>query len=385
MTTLKQDKPLYRIPGMGEIAATPWNGYNVVSLFSGCGGSCLGFEMAGFKILWANEFVPAAQEVYRLNHPGVHLNTQDIRNITPESILTTLGLKAGDLDVLEGSPPCASFSTAGKREKLWGEIKSYSDKKQRTDDLFWEYSRILKGVQPKVFVAENVAGLVRGVAKGYFKRILADLKNCGYNVKCKVLDAQWLGVPQSRKRVIFIGVREDIDITPVFPKPLPYYYSVHDAIPWMGSLRAVYDTGGQWSNGDITNKPCSTILTESHHFTIEPEASIVGYGLSKYWEKLRPGESSKERFNLIKPLANKPSPIILACGGNGGTASVTHPTEPRKFSIAELKRICSFPDDFQLTGAYKKQWERLGRAVPPVMMRTIAESIRDGILKRIGE
>ena len=387
MIGMKQEKPIYQVPGMEEIGAIPWNGYSVVSTFSGCGGSCLGFEMAGFKVVWANEFIPAAQEVYRLNHPGTCLNTEDIREVTPESILEATGLGVGELDVMEGSPPCASFSLAGKREEHWGQVKTYSDTKQRTDDLFWEYIRLVNGLQPKVFVAENVAGLVRGVSKGYFKQILSEFKKCGYNVQCQVLDAKWLGVPQSRKRVIFMGVREDLGLDPVFPKPLPYYYSVREAIPWVKS-RIVHDTKGQWSSGDITDKPCPTITVgvnslNSRHFIVEPESSMAGYAVGREWEKLRPGESSDRYMNLVKLLLDKPSPTVTQCGGHPNTASVTHPTEQRKFSIAELKRICAFPDDFQLTGPYNKQWERLGRAVPPVMMRAVAESIRDGILGQI--
>ena len=102
---------------MAEIATIPDNGLRVVSTFSGCGGSCLGFKMAGYRVLWASEFIPAAAEVYRANHAGTILDTRDIRKIQPADILAATGLKVGELDVLEGSPPCASFSTAGKREK----------------------------------------------------------------------------------------------------------------------------------------------------------------------------------------------------------------------------------------------------------------------------
>jgi DNA (cytosine-5)-methyltransferase 1 len=161
------------------------------------------------------------------------LSTEDIRKVRPEAILEATGLKVGELDAMEGSPPCASFSTAGKREKHWGKAKKYSDTVQRVDDLFFEYVRLLRGLQPKVFVAENVSGLVKGVAKGYFLEILGKLKACGYRVGCRVLDAQWLGVPQARQRTIFIGVREDLGKDPVFPKPLPYRYSLRDALPWI--------------------------------------------------------------------------------------------------------------------------------------------------------
>src|SRR5207249_1070705 len=153
--------------------------------------------------------------------------------------LAALGKKAGEIDVLEGSPPCASFSTAGKREKGWGKIKAYSDTRQRTDDLFFEFARLLEGLQPRVFVAENVSGLVKGTAKGFFLRILAALKACGYSVRARVLDAQWLGVPQARQRLIFIGVRADLGTEPIFPKPLPYRYSVREALPQLGAVRLV--------------------------------------------------------------------------------------------------------------------------------------------------
>ncbi|MDO8605087.1 MAG: DNA (cytosine-5-)-methyltransferase, partial [Phaeospirillum sp.] len=156
--------------------------------------------MAGYRVLWASEFIPAAQETYRANHPGSILDTRDIRKVRPQEILAAIGMKAGEVDLLDGSPPCASFSTAGKREAGWGEVKSYSDVEQRTDDLFFEYARILKGIQPRVFVAENVSGLVKGTAKGYFLQILAALKGCGYRVEARLLDAQWLGVPQMRQR-----------------------------------------------------------------------------------------------------------------------------------------------------------------------------------------
>jgi len=238
---------------MIEIAALPDNGLRVVSFFSGCGGSCLGFKMAGYRVLWASEFIPAAADTYRANHPNTILDTRDIRKVQPKDILKATGLKVGELDCMEGSPPCASFSTAGKREKHWGKAKKYSDTVQRVDDLFFEYIRLLDGLKPKVFVAENVSGLVKGVAKGYFLEILAKLKACGYRVGCKVLDAQWLGVPQARQRTIFIGVREDLGKQPVFPKPLPYRYSLREALPWI--VRGKY--GPAWKSADAPSPTVS--------------------------------------------------------------------------------------------------------------------------------
>lgn len=430
-------KPAYRVPTMNEIAVLPWNGFNVVSTFSGCGGSCLGYRMAGFKVRWASEFIPAAQETYRANHPDSILDTRDIRLVKPEEILSAIGLKAGELDLLDGSPPCASFSTAGKREAGWGKVKDYSDTKQRTDDLFFEYVRILKGLQPKVFVAENVSGLVKGTAKGYFLEILAALKAAGYKVSAKVLDAQWLGVPQMRQRVIFMGVRNDLPAVPVHPSPLPYRYTVRDALPHIlrqadnggfgkggmrdagknpsptigaspvtgnGNfppsvveaqripIRAIHDTSGLYSQGEITDRPCPAITVgvngiNSYHYQIEeqiiePDSDISRYAIGREWDKLKEGEQSDKYFQLVKPSLQKPCPTITVAGSwaPSAAASVCHPTERRKFSIAELKRICAFPDDFIMTGTYSQQYERCGRSVPPVMMSHIAKTIRDKVL-----
>lgn len=350
------EKPLYKVPSMREISALPWNGYNVVSTFSGCGGSCLGYRMAGYRVLWASEFIPAAQATYKANHPNSILDTRDIRQVQPEDILTATGMGVGDIDILDGSPPCAAFSTTGKREKGWGTVKKYSDSKQRVDDLFFEYTRILKGLQPKVFVAENVSGLVKGTAKGYFIEILKTLKSCGYRVKCKLLDAQWLGVPQMRQRTIFVGVREDLGLEPVHPKPIAYQYFVRDAISDItkddsdryilpeGKIKLLY----------LNTKDCEKGRFEDAHIRLFGKSSA---------------------FNHARAVWDLPSRTILQ-----GSQSVYHPEEARTFSINELKRICAFPDDFILKGTFTQQWERLGRAVPPVMMMHIAKTIQLRIL-----
>lgn len=380
----KASKPDYCVPSMADIAAIPPNGLTAISTFSGCGGSSLGYRMAGYKIAYANEFIPAAFATYTANMaPGTIVDGRDIREIKPGDILDAIGMRAGELDLMDGSPPCASFSTAGKREDGWGKIKSYSDKAQRTDDLFHEFARLLAGIRPKVFVAENVSGLIKGTAKGYFLEILAALKASGYRVEARLLDAQWLGVPQARQRLIFVGVRLDLGLAPAFPKPLAYRYSVRDALPWIA--RAVHDTSGQWSTGEITERLAPAITVgvnsiNSNHFRVEAETDISRYAIGAEWDKLKPGEASEKYFQLVKPSLDAPSPTITQRGGDVTIASVVHPTEKRKFTIAELRRICGFPDDFILTGTYAQQWERLGRAVPPVMMAKIAAIIRDRIL-----
>lgn len=370
-------KPPYRVMTMAEIRALPWNGYNAVSTFSGCGGSSTGYRMAGYKMLWASEFIPAAQESYAANKaPYTTLDTRDIRQVQPGDILRATGLKDGEIDLFDGSPPCAAFSTAGKREAGWGKVKKYSDTKQRVDDLFFEYCRLIKGTQPRTFVAENVSGLVKGTAKGYFLEILAALKACGYRVGAKVLDAQWLGVPQSRQRLIFVGVRNDLKGEPQHPAPLPYNYTVRDALPWVRSVRT--GPGFTQTQSEI-DQPMNAILVQDPaqtRYVVEADADISRYAIGAEWDKLKPGEQSEKYFSLIRPSLDAPCPAILQTAGNTSAAGVTHPTEKRKFSIAELRRICGFPDDFALTGTYQQQWERLGRAVPPVMMMHIAKAVQ---------
>lgn len=341
-------KRKYSIPTMQEIADVEKNGLVVVSTFSGCGGSCLGFEMAGYRVAWASEFIDIARKTYKRNHPGVWVDERDIRKIKPEEILKATRMKKGQIDVLEGSPPCASFSTSGKRSDGWGKVRNYSDKKQRTDDLFFEFARILEGLQPRAFVAENVSGLVKGVAKGYFKEILAKLESCGYVVEARLVNAEWLGVPQSRERLIFVGVRKDIKKKPAFPQPKATRISLMDAI---------FPPPGE----------------------IEPETDISGYAIGREYGRIAIGEKGRY-LNMIRPRLNEPCPTVTALVGVRSAASVVHPLDRRKFSIAELKRICGFPDDFRLDGTWSQKCERLGRSVPPPMMKEIAATLAKEVL-----
>lgn len=357
-------KPAYKVPSMSEIENIPWNGYNVVSTFSGGGGSCLGYRMAGYHVLWANEFVEEAQRTYRKNHRTTYLDTRDIREVTAEDILQQTRLKTGEIDLFDGSPPCCAFSTAGKREKGWGKAREYSDgKSQQIENLFFEYIRILNGLQPKVFVAENVSGLIKGTAIGYFKDFLSEMKKCGYNVKAQLLNAKWLGVPQSRERLIFIGVRNDLGIEPIFPKPLKYTYTLADAFKNLpkeneAEARELLKQAEKYKWHSILQK-----------MPKNPKKPMTGAEvMNGSW------------FNLKRESMYCPCSTI--CQLNGAASGNSHPLEDRKFTMHELRRITSIPDDFVLTGNYAQQWERLGRMVPPVMMMHIAKTIQTEVLDK---
>ncbi len=172
----------------------------VISTFAGGGGSSLGYSMAGFKELLAVEMDNNAVETFKLNFPEVPVFHGDIGALSVEECLSRARLSApGDLDVLDGSPPCQGFSTAGKRQM--------SDNRNQ---LFQEYVRLLRGLQPKAFIMENVSGMVKGKMKLIFAEILRELKASGYEVKAWLLNAKYFYVPQSRERMIFIGVRHDV-------------------------------------------------------------------------------------------------------------------------------------------------------------------------------
>lgn len=352
---LKVESPMTRewwVPTLADIGNP--DGPVVASLFAGCGGSSIGWRWAGYRVAWASEFLDHAADVYEANLPGTVVDRRDVREVEAGEILEAVRIDRGELDVLDGSPPCQSFSMAGKRQRGWGRIEDHADgTSQRSDDLFFEFVRLLHGLQPRAFVAENVAGLTVGVAKGYFKRILAALREAGYVVEARVVDAALLDVPQRRRRLVFVGVRENLARRGFVPRhPSPRYPSptLADAIP-------------------------RTPLEE-----VEPEAWISDR-LAEKWRGLVPGEQHDRNFNLIRATWREPCPTICAAwGSNSGIAGVLHPDEPRRFSIRELARVFGFPDDFEIEGTYSERWARLGNSVPPPMMRRIAETLAKEIL-----
>ena len=183
-----------------HLAPRAKNAPTVISTFAGGGGSSLGYSMAGYKELLAVEWDNNAVETFKLNFPDVPVYHGDISKLSVKQCMKLAGLKnEGELDLLDGSPPCQGFSVSGKRD--------FSDNRNK---LFNEYVRLLRGLKPKVFIMENVKGLVIGKMKLIFADIMRELKASGYNVVCKLMNAKYFYVPQSRNRLIFIGVRNDI-------------------------------------------------------------------------------------------------------------------------------------------------------------------------------
>ena len=306
----------------------------VISTFAGCGGSSLGYELAGFNELLAIDHDKNSMRTFRANFDSPYW-LRDIRKVDVKSILEFCDLKPGELDVLDGSPPCQGFSTAGKRKV-----------NDRRNDLFKDFIRLIDGLKPKVFIMENVTGMVKGKMKGRFKEIILSLKDLNYNVKAKMLNSANYNVPQSRQRVFFMGVRNDLNRDPQFPVPSKDKISSREAIDDIKSSAI------ELKSAVITNK---NILKAYYRI-----------GCGKTGEQIYEGKY----FNTVKLHPNRPAPTITK------TRGLLHYSDERYLTIPELKRLASFPDDFILTGTVLNQWARIGNAVMPNQMRAIAEVIK---------
>jgi DNA (cytosine-5)-methyltransferase 1 len=334
------------------------NLFTHVSLFAGLGGSSTGMRLAGAHTLGISEFIDYRNDIYGRNYPKCQIWNEDIRELSGDEILRRIGLKKGELDLLDGSPPCSDFSTnnMGKREKQWGNEKKYSNKRQRVDDLFYEFARVLKEVQPKVFVAENVKGLTVGNAKtilgdrskslsslmdieeedevsdltkfnGKDETIVETLRACGYKVSYQVMNCAHYGIPQIRERLIFIGIRNDLPYSPSFPKPFTKTKQIigKDAI------------GNFLFNGGnvVLNPETMTYRYVKEYFP--PHTTKLQVLNKMKDEKFGTYAHRYHRDNWDKVFYT-----IVAQDGN----NVIHSLVDRYFSVCEAKKIQGFPDDF---------------------------------------
>jgi len=322
----------------------------VISTFAGCGGSSLGYSIAGFRELLAVEWDDNAVETFRLNFPGVPTYHGDIGSLSVEECLETAGISPGELDVFDGSPPCQGFSTAGKRE--------FSDDRNR---LFLEFVRLLRGLRPRTFVMENVSGMVKGDFRLIFRDILRELKGCGYRVRARLLNAKWFGVPQSRERLIFVGLRKDVAVEtgrePSHPAPVGHPRTVWDAIGHLGDVQD----------------------PERGHIWIDESPSGRN---TKNWIKARnakPGETfagqkRRQRWDL-------PADTLTTGGGLPYLRSVgAHPEYTRTYSLLEYRLLGSFPEQFRFAGDLSDGYRRIGNCVPPLFMYAVAHNLRERVL-----
>lgn len=294
--------------------------------------------MAGYEELLAIEWETNAAVTFARNFPGVTVWQRDIAGVTSGEIMTACRIGIGELDVFDGSPPCQGFSLSGKRQVA-----------DTRNALYQEYLRLINELQPKVIVMENVAGMVLGKMKGMFKEIIRDIDVAGYNVRCRLMNAMYYGVPQARQRLIFIGVRKDLGVMPSHPVPQSPPMPVVKALAGL-----VSDTDEAYARVPEHIKP--------------------------YLLKMREGESAAKYtggtryFSNVRNWAIRPSRTILK------TPALYHYREDRLHTREELLRLASFPDDFILEGNLVDAYNRIGNSVPPKLMEVIATHIRDHIL-----
>ena len=356
--------------------ASKENKFTVISTFAGGGGSSTGYRLAGGNILCVNEFVEQARITYKENYPDTIIMPDDIKQLTGKDFLETAGIQKGELDILDGSPPCSAFSMCGtlgksgsKHSDGWGKTKKYSDGKivENIEDLFFEYLRVAEEIKPKVIIGENVAGLLAGEAKLKLTEIVNTFEKIGYDVSYKILDASHFGVPQSRRRVIFIAVREDVteaiglsfmNIAGIFPTESKDVVTVGEALDGLEldpeEVKWCTDT---WLNS-AHYKDTASLMPD------DPDKVLGGNDFHpKGWH-----------FNVKKMSRHHPAPTITT------NAYVCHFIEKRRLTISEIKRIMSLPDDFIVTGSMSQKIERCGRMVPSLMMKAIAESVYENVI-----
>ena len=383
--------------------------FNVISCFAGGGGSSTGYRLAGANILLINEFVEEAISTYQANFPDTKVLVDDIKKYSSDDFLEMAGIKVGELDLLDGSPPCSAFSLAGKRNKGWegyvedtressidletgevvqtGElkkkdgIKKYSEDKiqESIEDLFLEYIRIAKGIQPKVIVAENVKGITFGESKKKLLEFINDFERIGYEVSYQVMNAADYGTPQARERTIFICVRKDVaetiglnfmNISGIFPtKTVTKHVTMREAFEDIENDPEEIKMLTEFVEGSFQNKFLSFL-------PFNPEKPIKPS--DKQFREFNPKGSC---FNMIRPAPDLPSPTLTQQGQKKGLSGVFHYAENRKPTIVEFKRLMGMPEDFILTGDFDQQAERLGRMVAPKMMKEIANSIYKNVLE----
>lgn len=300
----------------------------VVSLFAGAGGLDLGFCQAGHEIVWANDNYEDAVETYRANI-GDHIVLADIREIPSCSI--------PDCGIVIGGFPCQGFSIANIQRCA----------KDSRNLMYRELLRVIRDKKPAYFLAENVKGIL-SLAKGrVLQMILDDFEEAGYRVKHRILNAADFGVPQSRERVIFIGVRDGIDRDVGFPTPThadPDTYPLLPLKPWLSIGEALADIP-------------------------EPEDAphIPNHTYSKY--KLRFVDYLGHR--RVDP--DKPAPTVTARGDSGGGVVVIHhPGNHRRISAREMALIQSFPMDYVFSGSRTSAYRQIANAVPPLMAEALA-------------
>lgn len=333
-----------------DLADVPQNGVKIMSTFACGGGSSMGYKRAGCSIVAANDIDPEMAWHYKHNlHPPLYYLCP-IRDL----ITAQLPDELFALDILDGSPPCSTFSMAGSREKSWGKEKHFREgqSKQVLSDLFFDYLDLVERLKPKVAIAENVKGMLIGNAKGYTKMVMARFKEIGYRPQLFLLNAADCGVPQRRERVFFCALRNDIE------RPLLKLAPMH-----------------RWISAGEATRDVQELTVREREDTKPSEYEC------KWYKKTPKGKSFADAmesigingtgFNHVKLDDSVPC-STLPSGGH----LIHHWDMNRKLTFREWKRLGSFPDDYYAKtdkiGKYM-----IGMSVPPKMTEQVARAVID--------
>jgi DNA (cytosine-5)-methyltransferase 1 len=314
-----------------DLKSVTQNGLKVMTTFSCGGGSSMGYKLAGCEVIAANDIDPKMAYHYKLNLNSKHYFLCPIKDLIGKKLPDELY----QLDILDGSPPCSTFSMAGSREKAWGKKKHFREgqAEQILDDLFFDYLDLVEHLRPKVAIAENVKGLLQGNAKGYCKLIIERFKAIGYKPQLFLVNAADCGVPQKRERVFFVALRDDIDKPKLLLAPKHRWISAGEAIE------------------DLGHKVKGLFLV-----TAGNERHVKAF-----------------RLPIHDPYS-QPAPTLTATGNSFDLISKDRETEERAYTFAEYKRLGSFPDDYQAkTGKIGKYM--IGMSVPPRMTEQVAKAV----------
>lgn len=327
-----------------------------IELFAGAGGLALGIEKAGFETIGLIEFNKPAADTLKKNRPEWNVICDDIANISCLDLEKYFSIKKGELDLLSGGAPCQAFSYAGKRLGL----------EDTRGTLFYHYAIFLQKLQPKMFLFENVRGLLTHDNGKTYKTMVSVFEDAGYSIQYKVLNAWDYGVAQKRERLITIGIRNDLKESISFEYPIPHEYKP--------VLRDV-----------LQNVPES--LGTRYSAKKEAIFSLVPPG--GYWRDI-PENIAKEymkscwymgggRTGILRRLSmDEPSLAVLTSPSQKQTDRC-HPLEPRPFTVRENARCQSFPDEWEFCGTVGEQYKQVGNAVPVNLAYDIAVKIKESL------
>lgn len=335
----------------------------IFSCFACGGGSTMGYKLAGFDVIGCNEIDERMNEVYVANHHPKHNFLCDIR----EMVTMDLPKELYQLDILDGSPPCSSFSTVGVRDRDWGKEKHFREgqREQVLDTLFFDFIDLAKRLQPKVVIAENVKGLLLGEAFNYVRKIYEAFEDAGYKVVHHLLDASTMGVPQVRERVFFTAIRKDL--MQYIPTTSDLFYSYPYIDLDFNEPKILF--------GEVADYQGRPINENTKTFTLW---SAVEEGDTNLGEPSYRLFGKKTQFSTMLFDVNRVAYTITP----DYHCSLLHKQKPFYLSDTEIANCSSFPSDYNYMG--QKAGYFCGMSVPPIMMAQVASRVYEQWLSKIG-